>query len=90
LSNTDNKKVTTPPQKDVAAYLQHLAAERRLPTNTLCSYGHDLVRLTQILEENGKSVSDATTDDVQGVIVRLRKQGLSASSVARNLSSWRV
>lgn len=73
----------------VAAYLQHLAAERRLSPNTVYGYEHDLLRLVKTLEENGKSLADAGSTDVREMIVKLRKQGLSPPSVARNLSSWR-
>ena len=71
----------------VAQYLQHLAAERRLSPHTVAAYQRDLANLTRMAAQ--KPLAELTVADIRGAIVRLRSQGLSAASVARQLSSWR-
>ncbi|MHB1353514.1 MAG: tyrosine recombinase XerC [Thiobacillus sp.] len=70
-----------------APYLQHLAAERRLSPHTLSAYARDLENLGRLTD--GKPLETLTTHDIRGAIVKLRAGGLAASSVARQLSSWR-
>ncbi len=71
----------------VAQYLQHLAAERRLSPHTVTAYQRDLANLARLAGE--KPLAELGVTDIRGAIVRLRGQGLSATSVARQLSSWR-
>ncbi|MEW6590051.1 MAG: tyrosine recombinase XerC [Pseudomonadota bacterium] len=71
----------------VAQYLQHLAAERRLSPHTVAAYGRDLATLVRLTGDRPLDTLD--TVDVRGAILKLRSQNLSASSVARQLSSWR-
>jgi integrase/recombinase XerC len=71
----------------VAQYLQHLAAERRLSPHTAAAYERDLANLSRLTA--GKPLPELTVSDIRSAIVKLRSQGLEASSVARQLSSWR-
>ncbi|MDO9386880.1 MAG: tyrosine recombinase XerC [Thiobacillus sp.] len=71
----------------VAQYLQHLAAERRLSPHTVAAYQRDLANLAKLTA--GKPLAELTVTDIRGAIVKLRGQGLAATSVARQLSSWR-
>jgi integrase/recombinase XerC len=71
----------------VAQYLQHLAAERRLSPHTAAAYERDLANLSRLAA--GKPLAELTVSDIRSAIVKLRSQGLEASSVARQLSSWR-
>ncbi len=68
-------------------YLQHLAAERRLSPHTVSAYRRDLENLARLT--GGKPLDTLTVTDIRGAIVRLRSQRLAATSVARQLSSWR-
>jgi integrase/recombinase XerC len=68
-------------------YLQHLAAERRLSPHTVEAYQRDLAKLTALVA--GRPLAELDVTDIRGAIVKLRGQGLSAASVARQLSSWR-
>jgi integrase/recombinase XerC len=68
-------------------YLQHLAAERRLSRHTVEAYRRDLGNLARLTA--GKPLAELTVSDIRGAIVRLRSQRLAATSVARQLSSWR-
>ena len=71
----------------VAQYLQHLAAERRLSPHTVAAYQRDLANLSKLTAS--KPLAELTVTDIRGAIVKLRGQGLAATSVARQLSSWR-
>ncbi len=71
----------------VAAYLQYLAAERRLSPHTVAAYQRDLTNLASLTA--GKSLETLGVSDIRGAIVRLRGQSLASASVARQLSSWR-
>jgi integrase/recombinase XerC len=71
----------------VAAYLQHLAAERRLSPHTVAAYQRDLANLNRLTA--GKPLAELDVSDIRGAIVKLRSQNLAATSVARQLSSWR-
>ena len=71
----------------VAQYLQHLAAERRLSPHTVEAYRRDLENLSTLA--GGRPLAELTPPDVRGAIVRLRSQALAATSLARQLSSWR-
>ncbi|OZA31116.1 MAG: tyrosine recombinase XerC [Hydrogenophilales bacterium 17-61-9] len=71
----------------VDRYLQHLAAERRLSPHTVAAYQRDLRNLSKLAGD--KSLADLEIADIRGAIVKLRGQSLAASSVARQLSSWR-
>lgn len=71
----------------VALYLQHLAAERRLSPHTVAAYQRDLANLSRLTA--GRTLAELSVSDIRGAIVRLRSQSLAATSVARQLSSWR-
>ncbi len=71
----------------VAAYLQHLAAERRLSPHTVAAYQRDLASLAGLTA--GKPLDTLDVSDIRGAIVKLRSRSLAAASVARQLSSWR-
>jgi integrase/recombinase XerC len=71
----------------IAQYLQHLAAERRLSPHTVAAYQRDLANLAKLTA--GKPLAELTVIDIRGAIVKLRSQSLAATSVARQLSSWR-
>jgi integrase/recombinase XerC len=73
--------------KPIDRYLQHLAAERRLSSHTVAAYQRDLANLAGLTTD--KPLADLTVTDIRGAIVKLRSQGLAATSVARQLSSWR-
>lgn len=71
----------------VESYLQHLATQRRLSPHTVENYRRDLDGLVRLVGD--RPLAELTTTDIRGAIVRLRSQGLAATSLARHLSSWR-
>ena len=73
----------------IELFLDMLAAERGAGENTLAAYRNDLVDLSAHLRAAGRTIVDATTDDLREFIANLTKRGLKASSLARRLSSLR-
>ena len=71
----------------VASYLQYLAAERRLSPHTVAAYQRDLANLSGLVAD--KPLAELGVTDIRSAIVKLRSQNLAATSVARQLSSWR-
>jgi len=81
----------TPLQRQIQAYLDHLAVERGLAKNSLAAYTRDLNRYEQFCATqsitDGKAVSSATVSDFL-VSIRTGKDGspaLAASSASRTV-----
>jgi integrase/recombinase XerD len=75
--------------KQIALFLDMLAAERGARPNTLSAYRADLDDFSDYLSDAGITLSDASSDDIRGYLSDLTKRGLAASSVARKLSAVR-
>jgi integrase/recombinase XerD len=73
----------------IALFLEMLAAERGAGRNTLDAYGRDLAGLADHLGKRGRSIVDATTDDLRGYLTAITDSGFKSSSVARQISSIR-
>ena len=77
----------------VDAYLDHLRVERGLSANTLAAYSTDLRKFVVFAEpalaRRGEKLAEMDGGDVAGFLVKLSKEGLSARSSARYLSSVR-
>jgi integrase/recombinase XerC len=71
----------------VAAYLDHLAHERRLAANTLESYGRDLAVLLERAADT--PLERLQVHDIRRFAAHLHGKGLDARSIARMLSAWR-
>jgi len=78
-----------PVERAVAAYLDHLAVERALATNTLLSYRRDLDRYAAALDAAGRRrLSEVQPHDVESFLAALREgdaqhPALSAASAGR-------
>lgn len=71
-------------------YLRHLQTERQVSSHTLAGYQRDLQKIIILCEENNvTNWADLTTHQVRLFISKLHKQGLSARSLGRLLSSLR-
>ena len=70
-------------------YIQHLHVERGLSRHTVDGYASDLVKLGRWLHAQGAVLDTANEADIAGFLVALSKQGLSARTQARALSSVR-
>jgi integrase/recombinase XerD len=73
----------------IDAYLAHVRVERGLSRATLEAYGSDLSRFASHLARESVSASAASPEHVSSFLARLSREGLSARSQARMLSSVR-
>jgi len=73
----------------VEAFLEMLSAERGAARNTIDAYRRDLGGYAHFLGGRGKSVQDATREDVVAYLAALDAEGLAAASAARQLSALR-
>ncbi len=68
-------------------YLDFLAIERGLSTNSINSYRRDLLKFFQLLSESHLSFDSLSEKDIVGVTAKLKGAGLSVSSINRFQSS---
>jgi len=74
----------------VAAYLDHLKAERGLSPNTLAAYRRDLARYTDYLQSQGvDDLDEVSAAEVVGFAGWLTDQGLANSTVGRMTTAVR-
>jgi integrase/recombinase XerD len=75
-------------KSDIEKFFRFLQLEKSLATNSIDAYQHDIARYAAFLETRSiLSANGATGDDVAAFIHELHRLGLSARSVARNLSA---
>ncbi len=74
---------------DLAAYLQHLATQRRLAARSLTLYSQALRRLHQLAQGAGLSWPQVQTHHIRRWLAELHRGGLSPRSLALTLSAWR-
>lgn len=80
----------SPAGQQLADYLQQLLAERRMSPNTVSNYQRDLTHLHQLLTQNSlEHWSHIQGHHIRELISDRRRDGLSASSLHRLLSSIR-
>lgn len=73
----------------VAAFLQHLAVERRMSAHTLDAYRRDLAALQHWAQAHDSTVDALDADAMRGFLADEHRRGLSASSLQRRLSACR-
>ncbi len=77
--------------KYIELFLDYLSVERGLAKNTLLSYRRDLdAYMTFLSAVSKKSVSLSNREDIRDFMLHEKDKGLSASSIARNLTSLRM
>jgi integrase/recombinase XerD len=75
-------------KSDVDKFFRFLQLEKSLATNSIDAYRRDIARYVVFLESRGVSKStDVNDDHVSAFVHELRDLGLSARSIARNLSA---
>lgn len=73
--------------REIALFLDMMAAERGAAANTLDAYRRDLEDVATRLAAGGHSLADAATPDLEGVLAGFARDGLAASTAARRLSA---
>jgi len=73
----------------IGQFLDNLWAERGLSDNSLQSYRHDLNHLHECLSKRGKSLTEASREDLLAVLAGETGKGKSPRSVSRYLSVYR-
>ncbi|MFK7902033.1 MAG: site-specific tyrosine recombinase XerD [Nitratireductor sp.] len=73
----------------IESFLEMMAAERGASENTLSAYNRDLERYSNFLSQNNLSLDKCESEHVRRFLQGAAKEGLSASSQARLLSSVR-
>lgn len=79
-------------QSEIKGFKNYLRLEKSLSGNSLDAYLHDVVKLTQFLEDHGieKRPSEITSDELRGFLRWISELGLAAASQARILSGIRA
>lgn len=77
------------PDRNLALFLDMMAAERGASANTLAAYRRDLTQLNEFLNGRGEMLSTATAASLEAYMARLANQKMAASTAARHLSSQR-
>jgi integrase/recombinase XerD len=73
----------------IELFLDMLAAERGAAGNTLAAYSRDLSDVGAALAARGRSLADATSEDLRAYLASLARRSLAAASAARRLSAIR-
>lgn len=77
--------------KLVDMFLEYLSVERGLAANTIFSYRRDLKAYLDFLEHKvKKTVMSSTREDIRAFMFFEKDKGLSAPSIARNLTALRM
>jgi integrase/recombinase XerD len=71
------------------AFLEMMAVERAAAANTVTAYGKDLADAEGFLSSRGRSLKDASNEDIEAWFADLGARGLSASTAARRRAAIR-
>ncbi|HEX6859643.1 MAG TPA: tyrosine recombinase [Caulobacteraceae bacterium] len=71
------------------AFLEMMAVERSAARNTITAYGRDLEDASGFLAGRGRSLSDASLEDVEAYFSDLSRRGLSPATAARRRAAVR-
>ncbi len=72
-------------------FMNYLSVERGLASNTLLAYRRDLDKYTDYLSQKGiKSSEKVSREHISNFMFDLKKQGMSAGSICRNLAAVKM
>ena len=74
---------------EIVAFLAYITVEKGLAANTALAYRRDLKKFSDGLSKQGRSVPQATREEIREFLAGLYRQHLSARAVARHLASLR-
>lgn len=75
--------------RQIALFLDMIAAERGAGANTLDAYARDLADLAGFLHQQRRTIAAAQTADLRAYLADLAARGFKSTSVARRLSAIR-
>jgi integrase/recombinase XerD len=84
------KRTTSPNDTLIRSVLEQLWSEQGLSKNTLASYRADLLAVDRRLAQRGRALVEARREDLYAVLAERSREGISARSSARMLSSLRL
>ncbi|MBV9419408.1 MAG: site-specific integrase, partial [Alphaproteobacteria bacterium] len=73
----------------IEAFLDMMSAERGASANTMAAYRRDLLDFVGHRASKGRSVKNASRDDIKAYLAMLSKSGAAGSTQARRLSALR-
>ena len=68
-------------------FIEVLASEKGLATNTRVSYKNDILQFLKYIEKNRKKLSEVISKDVEQYISKFTNQGFEKSTISRKLSA---
>ncbi len=71
-------------------FIYFLEVERGVSRNTMLSYKRDMRKFAEYLKKIGKDFSRVRREDIVDFLMLLKDQGLSASSIGRNLAAMKT
>jgi integrase/recombinase XerD len=74
----------------ITKFEAYLLTERRVAHNTFTAYKRDLAQFVAFLAEQKKSIEQATIDDVKRYLQQIKKDAITARSMARKLSALKL
>ena len=77
-------------KEHIEQFIYFLEVERGMSKNTIMSYAHDLDKFSAYIKRHKKGVSEVEREDITSFMMYLKDQGLSPSSIARNLAALKT
>ncbi len=74
-------------QEILNIFERYLKEDKKSSSNTLSSYMRDIRQFSGFLQENGKSIENAVSADLETYIEQLRSSGKSISTVSRSIAT---
>ncbi len=73
----------------IEKYFDYLKNEKKVSQNTLASYRIDVCKFADYIEKSQASLEKATKTHILTYLMEIEQNGISQSTVARNLASLR-
>lgn len=77
-------------QKYIDQFIDFMEVERGVSTNTIQAYRRDIQKFMEYVKRIKKDIAGVSREDVTGFMMHLKKKGLSAGTIARNLASLKT
>ena len=84
-----NQSITLNSQPELDEFLNYLRVEKGLAANSLLSYRRDLSAFCLFMRRQGRSIREATREDIRKFLAGLFRRNLAARTVARHRVSLR-